>query len=46
MTTLLHTLTEDSIAQLDATLDEVLSDGIDHDVEVDITLPPAPGGAR
>jgi diguanylate cyclase (GGDEF)-like protein/PAS domain S-box-containing protein len=39
VTTLLHTLTEDSVAQLDATLDEVLSDGIDHDVEVDITLP-------
>lgn len=39
VTTLLHTLTDDSIAQLDATLNEVLSDGVDHDVEVDITLP-------
>jgi diguanylate cyclase (GGDEF)-like protein/PAS domain S-box-containing protein len=38
-TTLLHTLTAESMAELDAVLDDVLREGIDHDVEVDITLP-------
>jgi diguanylate cyclase (GGDEF)-like protein/PAS domain S-box-containing protein len=38
-TTLLHTLTADSMAELDAVLDHVLREGVDHDVEVDITLP-------
>jgi diguanylate cyclase (GGDEF)-like protein/PAS domain S-box-containing protein len=37
--TLLHTLTEESTAVLDATLEEVLSAGVDRDVEVDVTLP-------
>ncbi|MGD0452595.1 MAG: diguanylate cyclase [Solirubrobacteraceae bacterium] len=37
--TLLHTLTEESSAELDATLEEVLREGVDRDVEVDITLP-------
>jgi diguanylate cyclase (GGDEF)-like protein/PAS domain S-box-containing protein len=37
--TLLHTLTEESSAELDAALEEVLREGIDRDVEVDITLP-------
>jgi diguanylate cyclase (GGDEF)-like protein/PAS domain S-box-containing protein len=37
--TLLSTLTEDSIAELDAALEEVLREGSDRDVEVDITLP-------
>jgi diguanylate cyclase (GGDEF)-like protein/PAS domain S-box-containing protein len=37
--TLLHTLTEESMAVLDATLEEVLAEGVDRDVEVDITLP-------
>jgi len=36
---LLSTLTEESTAVLDATLAEVLGDGVDRDVEVDITLP-------
>jgi diguanylate cyclase (GGDEF)-like protein/PAS domain S-box-containing protein len=36
---LLHTLTEESSVALDAALDEVLRDGVDRDVEVDITLP-------
>ncbi|HLM86597.1 MAG TPA: diguanylate cyclase [Solirubrobacteraceae bacterium] len=36
---LLHTLTDESKAVLDATLQEVLSEGVDRDVEVDITLP-------
>jgi diguanylate cyclase (GGDEF)-like protein/PAS domain S-box-containing protein len=36
---LLHTVTEQSTAELDAALDEVLRDGVDRDVEVDITLP-------
>ena len=41
--TLLHTLTDDSIAAAStSTLDEVLSDGVDHDVEVDIMLPSGP----
>jgi diguanylate cyclase (GGDEF)-like protein/PAS domain S-box-containing protein len=38
-TTLLHTLTEESSATLDAALAEVLLEGVDRDVEVDITLP-------
>ncbi len=37
--TLLSTLTEESTAELDATLEEVLGDGVDRDLEVDITLP-------
>ncbi|HSZ12451.1 MAG TPA: diguanylate cyclase [Solirubrobacteraceae bacterium] len=37
--TLLSTLTEESSAELDAALSEVLHDGVDRDVEVDITLP-------
>jgi diguanylate cyclase (GGDEF)-like protein/PAS domain S-box-containing protein len=37
--TLLRTLTEQSTAELDAALAEVLRDGVDRDVEVDITLP-------
>jgi diguanylate cyclase (GGDEF)-like protein/PAS domain S-box-containing protein len=37
--TLLSTLTEQSMAELDATLEEVLRDGVDHDIEVDLTLP-------
>ena len=37
--TLLHTLTEESNAELDATLEEVLREGVDRDIEVDITLP-------
>ncbi len=36
---LLHTLTEESSAVLDAALNEVLRDGVDRDVEVDVTLP-------
>jgi diguanylate cyclase (GGDEF)-like protein/PAS domain S-box-containing protein len=38
-TALLHTLTEESMAVLDATLEEVLCEGVDRDVEVDVTLP-------
>jgi diguanylate cyclase (GGDEF)-like protein/PAS domain S-box-containing protein len=37
--TLLSTLTEQSMAELDAALEEVLRDGVDHDIEVDLTLP-------
>ncbi len=37
--TLLKTLTVEGKAALEAALGEVLSDGVDHDVEVDITLP-------
>jgi diguanylate cyclase (GGDEF)-like protein/PAS domain S-box-containing protein len=37
--TLLHTLTEQSAAELDVALEQVLRDGVDRDVEVDITLP-------
>jgi diguanylate cyclase (GGDEF)-like protein/PAS domain S-box-containing protein len=37
--TLLSTLTEESAAVLEQALEEVLHAGIDHDVEVDITLP-------
>ncbi len=37
--TLLHTLTEESMAELDATLEHVLREGVDRDIEVDITLP-------
>jgi diguanylate cyclase (GGDEF)-like protein/PAS domain S-box-containing protein len=37
--TLMKTLTEEGAATLDQALSEVLSDGVDHDVEVDITLP-------
>jgi diguanylate cyclase (GGDEF)-like protein/PAS domain S-box-containing protein len=37
--TLLHTVTEESTVELDAALDEVLRDGVDRDIEVDITLP-------
>jgi diguanylate cyclase (GGDEF)-like protein/PAS domain S-box-containing protein len=38
-TMLLHTLTEESSAELDVAVGEVLRDGVDRDVEVDITLP-------
>jgi diguanylate cyclase (GGDEF)-like protein/PAS domain S-box-containing protein len=38
-TALLHTLTAESMAELDAALDDVLREGVDHDIEVDITLP-------
>ena len=37
--TLLSTLTEESAAVLEQALEEVLQAGVDHDVEVDITLP-------
>ena len=37
--TLLNTLAEESMAALDAALEEVLREGVDRDVEVDITLP-------
>ena len=37
--TLLSTLTEEGLATFDAALNEVLADGVDHDVEVDIELP-------
>jgi diguanylate cyclase (GGDEF)-like protein/PAS domain S-box-containing protein len=37
--TILSTLTEQSAAELDAALAEVLGEGVDKDVEVDITLP-------
>ncbi len=37
--TLLNTLAEESTAALDAALEEVLREGVDRDVEVDITLP-------
>jgi diguanylate cyclase (GGDEF)-like protein/PAS domain S-box-containing protein len=37
--TLLHTVTDESTVELDAALDEVLRDGVDRDIEVDITLP-------
>jgi diguanylate cyclase (GGDEF)-like protein/PAS domain S-box-containing protein len=36
---LLKTLTEEGKAELDAALVDVLEQGVDHDVEVDITLP-------
>jgi diguanylate cyclase (GGDEF)-like protein/PAS domain S-box-containing protein len=36
---LLSTLTEPSMAELSAALEQVLSEGVDSDVEVDITLP-------
>ena len=36
---LLHTLTEESMAELDRALLEVLTEGVDRDVEVDVTLP-------
>jgi diguanylate cyclase (GGDEF)-like protein/PAS domain S-box-containing protein len=35
----LRTLTEESSAVLDVALEEVLRDGVDRDVEVDVTLP-------
>jgi diguanylate cyclase (GGDEF)-like protein/PAS domain S-box-containing protein len=37
--TLLSTLTDDSMAELEAALEEVFGAGVDRDVEVDITLP-------
>jgi diguanylate cyclase (GGDEF)-like protein/PAS domain S-box-containing protein len=37
--TLLYTLTDESGAALEAALQDVLCDGVDRDVEVDITLP-------
>ena len=37
--TLLKTLVPESLATLDAALNEVLREGVDRDVEVDITLP-------
>jgi len=37
--TLLHTVAAESTVELDAALDEVLRDGVDRDIEVDITLP-------
>jgi diguanylate cyclase (GGDEF)-like protein/PAS domain S-box-containing protein len=36
---ILSTLTEESAAELDAALTDVLGEGVDRDVEVDITLP-------
>ncbi len=39
VTTLLQTLAPDSIATFDTVLGEVLSEGVDRDVEVDVTLP-------
>jgi diguanylate cyclase (GGDEF)-like protein/PAS domain S-box-containing protein len=36
---LLHTVTDESSVELDAALEIVLRDGVDRDVEVDITLP-------
>jgi len=36
---LLSTIDEPSMAELDAALEEVFSEGVDRDVEVDITLP-------
>lgn len=36
---LLHTLAEESMVELDAALTEVLQEGVDRDIEVDITLP-------
>jgi diguanylate cyclase (GGDEF)-like protein/PAS domain S-box-containing protein len=36
---LLHTLTRESMEELDATLADVLGEGVDRDLEVDITLP-------
>ena len=36
---LLHTVTDESAVELDAALEEVLRDGVDRDIEVDITLP-------
>jgi diguanylate cyclase (GGDEF)-like protein/PAS domain S-box-containing protein len=36
---LLHTLTRESMEELDTTLAEVLGEGVDRDLEVDITLP-------
>jgi diguanylate cyclase (GGDEF)-like protein/PAS domain S-box-containing protein len=39
VTTLLQTLTPESMARFDAVLDEVLGEGADRDVEVDIALP-------
>ncbi len=44
VTTLLQTLTSESLERFGAVLDEVLGQGADHDVEVDIELPA--GGAR
>jgi diguanylate cyclase (GGDEF)-like protein/PAS domain S-box-containing protein len=39
VTTLLSTLAEESMAELDAALEQVLREGVDRDVEVAITLP-------
>ena len=39
VTTLLQTLTAESMETFDAVLDEVLGEGVDRDVEVDIALP-------
>jgi diguanylate cyclase (GGDEF)-like protein/PAS domain S-box-containing protein len=36
---LLGTLTDESAAELDAALEDVLREGVDRDIEVDITLP-------
>jgi len=36
---LLKTFTDEGMATFEAALDEVLAEGVDHDVEVDITLP-------
>ncbi len=38
-TALLSTITEQSMSELDAALEEVFGEGVDRDVEVDITLP-------
>ncbi|HTU77830.1 MAG TPA: diguanylate cyclase [Solirubrobacteraceae bacterium] len=38
-TALLSTLTDESVAELDGALEHVLREGVDHDIEVDITLP-------
>jgi diguanylate cyclase (GGDEF)-like protein len=37
--TLLSTLTDEGLATFDAALTEVLGEGVDHDIEVDIELP-------
>ncbi len=36
---LLHTVTEESMVELDAALEQVLREGVDRDIEVGITLP-------
>ena len=36
---LLSTLTEEGLATLDTALAEVLSEGVDRDIEVDVAMP-------